>query len=79
MQAELDAIGNRGVVVEQKYAQWTGIGVAEIHVSENIEGLRGDFPGIRRQPVRDFQTVLIGLVFEVSGEGVQDRPGNGGD
>ena len=67
------------MVVEQEYTQGTWIGIGEIHVAENIAGLRGHLSGIGCQSMRNLQAILVGLVFDVPGEGVQDRAADGGD
>ena len=70
---ELNAVTNRWMVIGKHDIQAARIGVFEVHFSEHLKGTRRHLARIRRQPVRHFERVLIGLVFKMATEGIADR------
>lgn len=75
-EGELNAIRDRWVAVKQKDIHGIGFGIAEIHVTEDLEGLRRDLGEVRRETVSDLQAVLIRLMFGIAAESAGDGTSN---
>src|SRR6266852_1483879 len=72
-QAEPDSVGNGGMIVEQENIHAVRIGVRQIHFAQYLESLRRYLPGIRRQPMRHFQSVLVRLMLQITAKRGTDR------
>ena len=47
--------------------------VSQIHLAENLKRLRSHLSGIRRESVRDFESILISLVLQMTAECAANR------
>src|SRR5689334_1153337 len=65
------------MAVKQENIEWIGIRVRQIHLAEDLKSLGCDLPGVRRQAMGDFQSVLIRLMFEMpadsAGDGIAEK------
>jgi len=61
------------MIVEEDDMDRIGFWIGQVHLAQNLKSLSSDLSGIRRKPVRDFESVLIGLVLQVSAECAADR------
>lgn len=75
-EGELNAIRDRWVAVKQKDIHGIGFGIAEIHVTQDLEGLRRDLGEVRRETVSDLQAVLVRLMFGIATESAGDGASN---
>src|SRR5205814_1089765 len=71
--AEPHSVGNGRMIVEEDDMDRIGFWIGQVHLAQNLKSLSSDLSGIRRKPVRDFESVLIGLVLQVSAECAADR------
>ena len=69
----MDAVADGRVVVEEKNVDFIRVGIGEVYVSEDLEGLRGNLCRIRGESMRDFEAVLVGLVFLMPADGIKKR------
>lgn len=64
------------MAVEEKHIHRIGLGIGKVDIAQEVKRLSGDLAGVRRETVRDFETVLIRLMFLVAAESAADRIGN---
>ena len=55
------------MAVEEKNVHGIGLGIGKVHRAQEVKRLGGYLARVRREAVRDFETVLIGLMFPGSG------------
>src|SRR5204862_216305 len=62
-QAELDPIGNGWMVIVQKHSDWIRLRVGQIYLAQNLKRLCACLTGVRRESVRDLQSIRSGGMF----------------
>src|ERR1700687_2556834 len=65
-QAELNTVPNGWMIIKDEYVHWIWIGIRQANVSQYLECLRGHLARIRGEPMREFECILICLVFKVT-------------
>src|SRR5258708_10574086 len=73
--AQVDAVGNGGVIEEEKDVDRIGVGVDENGFAVDLEGARECLTRVRNDAVGDFEAVDIGLIFLIAAESIADDIG----
>lgn len=71
----MDAVGDGGVVVEEKDINGVGVGVDENGFAPNLELVRGGLAGVGNDAMSDFETVDVGLILFKAADAVGDGIG----
>lgn len=64
------------MAVEENHIHRIGLGIGKVDIAQKVKRLGGYLARVRRETVRDFETVLISLMFLVAAEGAADGIGN---
>ena len=72
---EVDAVGDGGMVVEEKHVDGIGVGVDENVFTPNLELMCGGLARVGKDAVSDFETVDVGLILFKAAEGIGDGVG----
>src|SRR5713101_9698042 len=71
-QRELHAIRDGWMVVIEKHVHPVRLGVSQVHIAENLKGLRAHLAGVGRKSVSDLEGVLVGLMLIVAAVSAAD-------
>jgi hypothetical protein len=72
LKAEAHPVRNGRMIVKEEHVGRIRFRIGQVYFAQNLEGLRGNLPGIGTEPVRDLESVLVGLMFDMPAERTLD-------